>query len=370
MTKLEPIVKEIKNRLSEARNKAASEVNTAMLQAYWDIGRIIVEHEQQGNIKAQYGANLLPELSKRLTTELGRGFSRSNLQNMRNFYLEYQICQTLSGKLTWSHYCELLGIADKNEREFYQNECVNSLWSVRELNRQIETRLFERILLSDGKANKQKVLKLAKKGITINSPADILKNPYVFEFLDIPESKPILERDMEAKLIKRLEDFLLELGRGFMFVGSQQRITLGNTHYYVDIVFYNKVLKAYVLIDLKTGDLKPEYVGQMNAYLNYYKTEVNDVGDNAPVGIILCKNQKDFVAEYALGGLSNQVFAANYVYYIPAKEQLIAEVKTLLEKEGDSNTKKNVKKHKSTKERLKQFYGADYNKKRKPQKEI
>ena len=141
MTKLEPIVKQIKNRLSEARNKVASEVNTAMLQAYWDIGRIIVEHEQQGKVKAQYGVNLLPELSKRLTAELGRGFSRSNLQNMRNFYLEYQICQTVSGKLTWSHYCELLGIADKNEREFYQNECVNSLWSVRELNRQIETRL-------------------------------------------------------------------------------------------------------------------------------------------------------------------------------------------------------------------------------------
>jgi len=370
MTKLEPIVKEIKNRLSEARNKVASEVNTAMLQAYWDIGRIIVEHEQDGEIKAQYGQQLLTELSKELTKSIGRGFSKSNLYNMRNFYLEYQIFQTLSGKLTWSHYCELLGISDKNEREFYQNECVNSLWSVRELNRQIETRLFERILLSDGKANKQKVLKLAKKGITINSPADILKNPYVFEFLNIPESKPILERDMEAKLIKRLEDFLLELGRGFMFVGSQQRITIGNTHYYVDIVFYNKVLKAYVLIDLKTGDLKPEYVGQMNAYLNYYKTEVNDVGDNAPVGIILCKNQKDFVAEYALGGLSNQVFAANYVYYIPAKEQLIAEVKTLLEKEGDSNIKKNVKKHKTTKERLKEFYGADYNKKRKPQKEM
>jgi len=285
MTKLEPIIKQIKNRLSEARNKAASEVNTAMLQAYWDIGRIIIEHEQDGEIKAQYGQQLLTELSKELTKSIGRGFSKSNLYNMRNFYLEYPIFQTLSGKLTWSHYCELLGIADKSEREFYKNECVNSLWSVRELNRQIETRLFERILLSDGKANKQKVLKLAKKGITINSPADILKNPYVFEFLGIPESKPILERDLEAKLIRRLEDFLL----------------------------------VYVFIDLKA--------------------EVNDAGDNAPVGIILCKNQKDFVAENALGGLSNQVFAANYVYYIPAKEQLIAEVKTLLEKEEESHAR-------------------------------
>jgi len=337
MTKLEPIVKQIRDRLSDARNKAASEVNTAMLQAYWDIGRIIVEHEQDGNVKAQYGANLLTELAKKLTTELGRGFSRTNLQNMRKFYLEYQICQTVSGKLTWSHYCELLGVSDQNEREFYQNECINSRWSVRELNRQIDTGLFERILLSDGKANKEKVLSLAKKGITINNPADILKNPYVFEFIGVPEPKPMLERDLEAKLIRHLEEFLLELGRGFMFVGSQQRITLGNVHYYVDMVFYNKILKAYILIDLKTGELKPEYAGQMNAYLNYYKTEVNDDGDNAPVGIILCKTQKDFVAEYALGGLSNQVFAANYVHYIPEKEQLIAEVKALLEKEGASD---------------------------------
>ncbi|MDR3020336.1 MAG: PDDEXK nuclease domain-containing protein [Treponema sp.] len=337
MIKLEPIITEIKTRLTDARNKAASEVNYAMLQAYWDIGKIIVENEQSGEIKAQYGTNLLPELSKRLTTEMGRGFSRTNLQNMRKFYLEYPICQTVSGKLTWSHYCELLGISDKNERDFYQNECTNSLWSVRELNRQIETGLFERVLLSDGKANKEKVLELAKKGITINNPVDILKSPYVFEFIGVPEPKPMLERELEAKLIRHLEDFLLELGRGFMFVGSQQRITLGNIHYYIDMVFYNKILKAYILIDLKTGELKPEHIGQMNTYLNYYKTEVNDEGDNAPVGIILCKTQKDFVAEYALGGLSNQLFAANYVYYIPEKEQLIAEVKALLEREGDTD---------------------------------
>ena len=242
MTKLEPIVNQIKSLLFDARNKAASVVNTAMLQAYWDIGRIIVEHEQDGNIKAQYGANLLPELSKKLTSELGRGFSRSNLQNMRKFYMEFQICQTVSGKLTWSHYCELLGISDKNEREFYQNECLNSHWSVRELNRQIETGLFERVLLSDGSVNKEKVLSLAKKGISINSPADILKSPYVFEFIGVPEPKAMLEKDLEAKLIRHLEDFLLELGRGFMFVGSQQRVTMGNVHYYVDMVFYNKIL--------------------------------------------------------------------------------------------------------------------------------
>jgi len=339
MTKLEPIIRQIRDRLFEARNRAASEVNSAMLQAYWDIGRIIIEHEQDGEIKAQYGQQLLAELSKELTNSIGRGFSKSNLYNMRNFYLEYQIFQTVSGKLTWSHYCELLGISDKNEREFYQNESINSRWSVRELNRQIETGLFERVLLSDGTINKEKVLSLAKNGITIESPADILKNPYVFEFIGVPEPKPMLEKELEAKLIRHLEDFLLELGRGFMFVGSQQRITIGNVHYFVDMVFYNKILKAYILIDLKIGELKPEYAGQMNAYLNYYKSEINDKDDNDPVGIILCKTQKDFVAEYALGGLSNQVFAANYVYYIPNKEQLIAEVNALLEKEGDINAR-------------------------------
>jgi len=236
--------------------------------------------------------------------------------------------------LTWSHYIELLAVPDKDARAFYEQECVNSKWSVKELNRQIGTSLFERLLLSDGKANKEKVLALASDGVSMMQPADMLKQPYVFEFLGIPENKPVLEKDLEAKLIRHIEDFLLELGRGFMYVGSQQRVTIGNTHYYVDMVFYNKILKAYVLIDLKMSDLQIEHAGQMNAYLNYYKTEVNDEGDNPPVGIILCKTSKDVVAEYALGGLTNQVFASSYVYIIPAKEVLVGEVKALLEQEN------------------------------------
>jgi predicted nuclease of restriction endonuclease-like (RecB) superfamily len=227
----------------------------------------------------------------------------------------------------------LLAVKDKDARTFYEQECISSKWSVKELNRQIGTSLFERLLLSDGKANKKKVLALAKKGISISQPEDMLKQPYVFEFLGVPENKPVLEKELEAKLIRHIEDFLLELGRGFMFVGSQQRVTIGNEHYYVDMVFYNKILKAYVLIDLKRGDLRIEHAGQMNAYLNYYKTEVNDKDDNPPVGIILCKTSKDVVAEYALGSISNQVFASNYVYYIPDKEKLINEVKALLEHE-------------------------------------
>jgi predicted nuclease of restriction endonuclease-like (RecB) superfamily len=336
LTDYNSIVSQIKDLLVRSRSVIAHEITSYQLKTYWEIGRIIIEHEQKGNIKAEYGKKLLPEISKRLTRELGPGFSRSNLQNMRNFYLEYPICQTLSGKLSWSHYCELLIVSDKDKRAFYEQECINAAWSVRELKRQIETSLFERLLLSDGKNNKETVLALSRQGIAISRPEDILKDPYVFEFLGAREEKPILERDLELKLIRHIEDFLLELGRGFMFVGSQQRVTLGNTHYYVDMVFYNKILKAYVLIDLKTGQLKPEHVGQMNMYLNYYAAEVNDEDDQKPIGIVLCADKHDVMAEFALGGLENTIFASRYVYYIPDKQQLIAEVKSLLESEAHS----------------------------------
>jgi predicted nuclease of restriction endonuclease-like (RecB) superfamily len=328
------IVAQIKNLMLQTRATVAYEVNGHLIKTYWEIGRIIVEHEQKGSLKAEYGKRLLPELSKKLTHELGAGFSRSNLQNMRSFYLEYPICQTLSGKLTWSHYCELLIVSDLEKRAFYEQECVNSAWSVRELKRQIETSLFERLLLSDGKGNRETVLALSRQGIAVSKPEDILKDPYVFEFLGTREEKPLLEKDLERRLIRHIEDFLLELGRGFMFVGSQQRVTLGNTHYYVDMVFYNKILKAYVLIDLKTGQLKPEHIGQMNMYLNYYNVEVNEEGDQKPIGIVLCADKHDVMAEFALGGLENTIFASRYVYYIPDKEQLIAEVKALLESES------------------------------------
>ena len=253
---------------------------------------------------------------------------------MRDFYVVYPKFQMPSGKLSWSHYIELKGVEDADARSFYEHECANARWSVEELKRQIGTSLFERILLSDGKPNKEKVLAMARQGAIIEKPEDILKQPYVFEFIGAREQKPLYEKALEAKLIRHIEDFLLELGRGFMYVGSQQRVTLGNTHHYVDMVFYNKILRAYVLIDLKMEELKIEHAGQMNAYLNYYKTEVNDEGDNPPIGIILCSTSKEVVAEYALGGLSNQVFASNYVYLIPNKEELVNEVKYLLEQEG------------------------------------
>jgi len=251
---------------------------------------------------------------------------------MRRFYQEYEIQQTLSVKLSWSHYCELLSIDDKNKCSFYEKETVNANWSVRELKRQINTSLFERLLLSSGDENKEKVLDLALKGNEIATPNDIIKDPYVFEFLGLPEEKPIMESDLEKALVTHIEKFLLELGKGFMYVGSQQRVTLGNTHYYVDMVFYNKILRSYVLIELKTGKLMPEAVGQLNMYLNYYKTEVNDEIDNEPIGIILCANKDSIQVEYALGSLSNQIFASKYTLYIPDREQLEEQVERVVKK--------------------------------------
>ena len=324
------MVLEIRELLENARKNVAQQVNTQLLTTYWNIGRIIVEYEQQNQIRADYGKQTLRELSKELTREFGKGFSRSNLQNMRAFYLAYEKCQTVSGKLSWSHYCELLSITDENKRSFYEKESINSGWSVRELKRQIDSSLYERLLLSSGDANKEKVLSLAQKGIEINQPADIIRDPYVFEFLGVPENKPILESDLENALVVQIEKFFLELGRGFMFVGTQQRVTLNNTHYYVDMVFYKKILRAYVLIELKTKKLTPEAAGQLNMYLNYYAAEVNDPDDNPPIGIILCTEKDSIAAEYALGGLSNNIFASRYVLYMPDKEQLIAQVEAVL----------------------------------------
>lgn len=324
------MVLEIRELLENARKNVAQQVNTQLLTTYWNIGRIIVEYEQQNQIRADYGKQTLRELSKELTREFGKGFSRSNLQNMRAFYLAYEKCQTVSGKLSWSHYCELLSISDDNKRSFYEKEAVNSGWSVRELKRQIGSSLYERLLLSDGDANKEKVLSLAQNGIEIRQPSDIIRDPYVFEFLGVPENKPMLESDLEKALVAQIEKFLLELGRGFMFVGTQQRVTLNNTHYYVDMVFYNKILRAYVLIELKTKKLTPEAAGQLNMYLNYYAAEVNDPDDNPPIGIILCTEKDSIAAEYALGGLSNNIFASRYVLYMPNKEQLIAQVEAVL----------------------------------------
>ena len=325
------IIEQIKSLLESARQKVAAEVNSTLIMTYWQIGKIIVEDEQKHESRAEYGKQTLKTLSKALSEEYGKGFSRSNLQNMRQFYLAYPKCQSVTGKLSWTHYCELLLISDEQKRSFYEKECLTARWSVRELKRQIDSSLFERLLLSNGDANKEKVLSLAMNGNEIAKPEDIIRDPYVFEFLGLPEDKPFFESDLEAALVAQIEKFLLELGRGFMFVGTQQRVTFNNHHYYVDMVFYNKILKSYVLIELKNTKLMPEAVGQLNMYLNYYANEINDEDDNRPIGIILCTDKGNFDVQYALGGLSNNIFASKYVLYMPNKEQLIAEVERVIE---------------------------------------
>ena len=325
------IIEQIKSLLESARQKVAAEVNSTLIMTYWQIGKIIVEDEQKHESRAEYGKQTLKTLSKVLSEEYGKGFSRSNLQNMRQFYLAYPKCQSVTGKLSWTHYCELLLMSDEQKRSFYEKECLNARWSVRELKRQIDSSLFERLLLSNGDANKEKVLSLAMNGNEIAKPEDIIRDPYVFEFLGLPEDKPFFESDLEAALVTQIEKFLLELGSGFMFVGTQQRVTFNNHHYYVDMVFYNKILKSYVLIELKNTKLMPEAVGQLNMYLNYYANEINDEGDNPPIGIILCTDKGNFDVQYALGGLSNNIFASKYVLYMPNKEQLIAEVERVIE---------------------------------------
>lgn len=328
------MVNEITRLVNEAKIKLVREVNNSIIYVYWNIGRIIVSNENEYNNRLEYGREVIKGLSKELTKYLGKGYSYTNLKYMRMFYKTYPNFEEISMELTWTHYNELIIIKDAVKRKFYEKECINSHWSVRELQRQLDTSLFERLLLSDGKANKEKVLEMSKEGQSLATPSDLIKEPYVFEFLGIKEQKPLLEKDLEYKLIKHIEEFLLELGKGFMFVGSQQRITINNTNYYVDMVFYNKFLKSYVLIDLKMNDLKAENLGQMNLYLNYYEQVINDEYDNKPIGIILCAEKDNVLMEFALNGISNNVFASTYTYYIPDKEQLINEVEKVLNEEN------------------------------------
>ncbi len=313
--------------LEVGRRQAAYAVNQILVNTYWQIGKELVVYEQAGQEKAAYGDKLLLKIAKELSYKYGKGFSRSNLQSMRALYLKYPICQTLSGKLGWSHYVELLNIEQPLAQSFYEKQCLREGWSVRELKRQINSMLFERLALSKNKAG---IRKLAKKGQSIEKQADILREPYVLEFLNIPQHYKYSEKELETKLIDNLRSFLLELGEGFSFVGRQYRITLNNTHYYVDLVFYHRRLKCFVLIDLKTGNADHLDVGQMNMYLNYFREEENVETDNPPVGMILAANKNDIMIKYALGGLSNKVFVARYKLHLPDKELLQARLKALL----------------------------------------
>ncbi len=320
------LIQDISHLLTEGRQAAFKAVNHILVETYWQIGKHIVTYEQAGAERAEYGAKLLNQLSKDLSKAHGKGFSKSNLYLFRQFYICFPIFQTVSGKLSWSHYVELLSISDDLARSFYEQQCIRENWSVRELKRQRNSALFERLALSK---DKDQILELSQKGQEIAKAQDIVRDPYIFEFLALPE-KNFLEKELEEELIDKLEQFLLELGKGFAFIGKQYRITLNNTHFYVDLLFYHRILKCFVLIDLKKGIVNHQDVGQMNMYLNYFKTEENEDNDNPPIGIILAADKNEILVEYATAGMENQLFVSKYQMHLPDKALLENQLRYLL----------------------------------------
>jgi len=327
--KYSELLDNIGSTLQKARENAIKAINTELVKANWEIGRHIVEFEQHGKEKADYGSSLLTSLAKDLKTRFGKGFSKSNIYLCRQFYIKYQKFQTVSGKLSWSHYAELLTVSDDLARSFYEKQSINESWTFREMKRQIDSALFERLALSK---DKKGVLKLAEKGQTI-STSSIIKDPYVFEFLNLSKDAIIKERGLEKKLIDNLQQFLLELGKGFSFVARQFKITVDNEHLFIDLVFYHRILKCFVLIDLKTKKVKHQDIGQMNLYLNYFKEEENTEGDNEPIGIIIAADKHEFLVKYAMGGISNKIFVSKYQLYLPDRKVLEDKVKEILDSE-------------------------------------
>jgi predicted nuclease of restriction endonuclease-like (RecB) superfamily len=321
------LVEKINQIYTLGRNKSAIAVNTNMVQTYWGIGQYIVEYEQEGKTKAAYGKALLENLSKDLTTINGKGFSLSNVKRMRQFYITYPISAELPHQLSWSHYCELIKIDSLLERSFYEKQSIIENWSTTDLIRQKKTSLFFRLATSK---NKEEILKLSNEGHQVQKPSDILKEPLVLEFLKIPEPYYLSETELETRLIDHLQHFLLELGKGFAFIGRQYRITLGNRNHYVDLVFYHRILKCFVLIDLKKEEAGYQDIGQMNMYLGYFEKELNVEGDNPPIGIVLAKEKDDLLVQYALHNISSQLFINKYQLYLPNKDELRIEIENQL----------------------------------------
>ncbi|ODS37341.1 hypothetical protein BEH94_07135 [Candidatus Altiarchaeales archaeon WOR_SM1_SCG] len=372
------LVDRIGEILALARSNVVRQINQTQVMAYWEIGREIVEFEQEGKARAAYGKELIVKLSEDMTEKFGRGFSEINLRNMRRFYLEFppRIQQTLSvesekpqtlsaksteeqksksvsGKsreepksqtlsdesekpqtlsvkfqpiLSWSHYCELLKVENEIGRSFYEQEANKNNWSVRELKRQINSMLFERLAYSK---DTEAVMRMAEKGQIIEKPEDAIKDPYILEFLNLKEETSYTESQFEQAIIDKLQYFLLELGSGFSFVARQKRITIANRNYYIDMVFYNRILKCFVLIDLKTGELDHSDMGQMNFYLNYFRENEKSEDENDPIGLILCTGKDDVFARYVLGGVSNKIFASKYRLALPSEQELKLKLKSI-----------------------------------------
>lgn len=322
------LIDKISEATANSREKVAKSINIELIQAYWLIGQYIVEFEQNGQASAVYGSKLLSHLQQDLTHLLGKGFSRSNLQYMRLLYLRFQNCQTLSGNLSWSHYLEILSIDNELERNFYIKEVENNHWSVRELRRQKNSGLFYRLAISK---DKDEILALAKVGNDVQKPNDIIKSSYVLEFLNLPV-RNYSENQLENELVNHLEEFLLELGRGFAFIGRQYRMTIDNDDYFADLVFYHVVLKCYVVIDLKLGQVKHQDIGQMNMYLGYFALDKNNEDDNPPIGIVLGADKNDTAIKYATYGMDSNLFVSKYQLYLPDIEELKRTLENQLEK--------------------------------------
>lgn len=314
---------EIKKILTNARDKVYQTANFTMVEAYWQIGKSIVK-EQNGEERAEYGTGLLKELSKQMTQDFGRGFTVANLKNMRQFYLIFPNGYALRSELSWTHYRLLMRVENDNARQFYMDEAVKSQWSTRQLERQINTFFYERLLSSKNKENVAQEIQTLEPEKT---PEDIIRDPYVLEFLGLSPNDDFYESDLEQALITHLQKFLLELGRGFSFVARQKRITFDGRHFRIDLVFYNYILKCFVLIDLKIGDLTHQDLGQMQMYVHYYERELMNEGDNPPIGIVLCADKSDAVVRYTLPEGETQVFASKYKLYLPTEEELLKELK-------------------------------------------
>lgn len=310
---------EIKQLVEQSKNRVYKTVNTEMIDLYWSIGKMIVE-KQEGNVRAKYGDNLIEHLSINLTNEFGSGFSTRNLKRMRKLYLYYPIRTTMLSQLTWSHYLELIKIEDKQKRDFYMYECVNSNWDVRELQRQRTTLLYERIANSK---DKDKILELSNQGHKISESKDIIKDPFVLEFLDIKENASYLETDLEKNILEHLKEFLLELGKGFTFVGNQVRITIDTEHFYPDLVFYNRILKCFVIIDLKIGKVTHKDIGQIQMYVNYYDRCIRTESENKTIGILLSTDKNETIVKYTLPEDNKTIFSSEFRLTIPSEREFI-----------------------------------------------
>lgn len=317
--------------LELARNRSYRAVNFEMVRAYWEIGRSIVEEEQEGDSRADYGSRLLLSLSRRLTADFGKGFDESNLRNMRTFYLKFQMRDALRHELSWTHYRILMRIESESARDFYLHECVEGNWSTRQLERQLNSLYYERILMT-GSGKRYLVKKEADDKREVMQPAHIIKDPYVLEFLNISPIAGLYEKDIEKALIDKLQAFLLELGKGFSFVSRQYRISAEETHFYIDLVFYNYILKCFLLIDLKTGDLSHQDIGQMDFYVRYFEDQVRQKSDNPTIGLILCNEKSKTIVKYSLLSESKQVFASKYKLYLPSEKELQEEISREREK--------------------------------------